>query len=295
MHDDYDRSSKWLFQHQGLALLRAGGVRGEVRAWRAVAPEVVQPRQVPDGLLEVQFADRKTVDLFLAEIATYPEARVLRQMMRDTLLVFLDREVLPEVVVFVLKPRGPTRVADEQEIESRLGWTKLGIKWRVVEVWKLKAEELFAANEVGVLPLVPLTQFDGPPEPVLRHCRRRIDDLAPEKQRANYLAVSQVLTRLRYNDAELLAIFGGSQAMIESPLIDEIVLKAQHEARQKDILKFLAGRFDSVPPDVENALLTIKDDAHLESLVEWAGACPDLKSFQVRLKSKKAPKRGRRR
>jgi hypothetical protein len=197
MHDDFDRGSKWLFQHHGLALLRAGGVHGAVRTWRAVAPDVVQPRQVPDGLLEVHFADRKTADLFLAEIATYPEARVVRQLVRDTLLVFLDREVLPEVVAFVLQPRGPLRVNFQQQIKSRLGWTGLDIKWRVVEVWNLTAEELFAANEVGLLPFVPLTKFDGPPEPILRRCRRRSDELAAKAQHANFLAVSQVMTRLR--------------------------------------------------------------------------------------------------
>jgi hypothetical protein len=47
-HDLYDRSSKWLIQHRGDALLRLAGVEG-IRAWRALQAELVQPRQLPES------------------------------------------------------------------------------------------------------------------------------------------------------------------------------------------------------------------------------------------------------
>ena len=52
------------------------------------------------------------------------------------------------------------------------------------------------------------------------------------------MAVCQVLTRLKYNEPQLLAIFGGKQIMIESPLIQEIVAERMH----KDILGVLEAR-----------------------------------------------------
>ena len=69
MRDQFDRSSKWLLQHHGDSILRLGGIE-HVRAWRPLQADVVQPRQLPDGLLEVELADHPEPDLFLIEVAT---------------------------------------------------------------------------------------------------------------------------------------------------------------------------------------------------------------------------------
>jgi hypothetical protein len=74
MHD-YDRGSKWMIEHFGASILRLAGVH-DVTAWRALQAEVVQPRQLPDGLLEVRLAGRTEPDLFVLELATYPEPRL---------------------------------------------------------------------------------------------------------------------------------------------------------------------------------------------------------------------------
>ncbi len=49
----FDRSSKWLIRHYGDSMLRLAKV-GNIQAWRPAQAEVVQPRQLPDGLLEVR-------------------------------------------------------------------------------------------------------------------------------------------------------------------------------------------------------------------------------------------------
>ena len=67
--EQYDRSTKWLLQHHGDSILRLAGV-GPVQSWRAVQADIVHPRRLPDGLLEVTFAGRTAPDLFLVEIAT---------------------------------------------------------------------------------------------------------------------------------------------------------------------------------------------------------------------------------
>ncbi len=278
MHDDYDRSSKWLIQHRGDSILRLGGVR-RIRSWRPRPPEIVQPRQLPDGLLEVQLQDQDDMDLYLVEIATYPEERLLEQVVRGTMLVYLDRHVLPEALTIILRPRGNFQIGGYRELVSRQGWTRVQTNWRVVELWTLPAAELLAANDVGLIPWVPLTHFEGPPEPILQQCRELIDRHAPAEERANLLAVSQVLTRLRYNDRELLSIFGGSRIMIESPLIQELFAEKIH----KPILRLLSARFGSVPQDIAMALQNIQDEQRLDDLVVWAGLCPDLPAFRARL------------
>ena len=51
-HQPYDKSSKWLIQHHGDSMLWLAKV-GRIENWRPAQAEVVQPRQLPDGLLEV--------------------------------------------------------------------------------------------------------------------------------------------------------------------------------------------------------------------------------------------------
>src|SRR5205823_5733168 len=235
--DDYDRSGKWLIQHHGGSILRLGKVRG-VRSWRSLQADLVQPRRLPDGLLEVYFEGATDPDPFIVEIATYPEPRLVNQVLRDSMLVFLDRDQLPEVLTLILQPRGNFRITGTTELQSRRGLSQWLARWRVVELWTLSAEELLAANDIGVIPWVPLTQFEGPPEPVLQQCRERIEQQAAIDERANLLVVTQVLTRLRYNDPQLLTILGGSRIMIESPLIQEIVARSKQEAMHEALIQF---------------------------------------------------------
>ena len=107
MHE-YDKSSKWLIQHHGDSILRLAGVR-DIVSWQPLPAELVQSRRLPDGLIEVRLHGQAEPDLYVLEIATYPEARVADQVVDDTALVYLDRRVLPEVVVLFLHPRGISR------------------------------------------------------------------------------------------------------------------------------------------------------------------------------------------
>ncbi len=203
----FDKGGKWLIQHHGDGALFLGGVCKVVR-WRAVESELVQPGQLPDGLLEVEIEDLPRAVYFLLEIAAKAERRLTEQLVRDLLMVYLDRGEVPEVLTLVLRRRGRYRVPPGVELASRLGLGKLTVSWRVVELWALSAEELLAANDVGLIPWVPLPHFDGPPEQLLRTCRERIDRQAAPAERANLLAVTQVMTQLVYNDPGLLTILG---------------------------------------------------------------------------------------
>jgi hypothetical protein len=197
------------------------------------------------------------------------------------MLVYLDRHVLPEVVALVLNREGTFRAASRRDLRSRHGVARCRVGWRVVELWTLAAGALLAADDVGLIPWVPLTDLADPPEAVLQQCRERIDRQAPPEERANLLAVTQILAGLRFNDPRLLAILGGSQAMIDSPVLQEYIAQRMH----KTITRFLQGRFGPVPQDVTTALQAIRDEAKLDELAEFAGLCPDLDAFRTRLQS----------
>lgn len=114
-------------------------------------------------------------------------------------------------------------------------------------MWTVPAADLLALDEVGVIPWVPLARYAEPAEVILRKCRQAIDRLAPEGHHGNLLAVSQVLTRLRYDDRKLLQIIGGRQAMIEAPLIQELLQEGRVEGLRTLLLQIdtrLAGLTD---------------------------------------------------
>src|SRR6266496_4037723 len=146
MHQ-YDKSSKWLIQHHGDSILRLAGLT-DIAHWQPLQAELVQPRQLPDGLLQVQFAGQSEPDLFILELATVAEPRLLEQIIRDLTLVYLDRRALPEVLVVILS-RGGSKTEEAFNIHSRLGLTRWNVHWRVVELWNVSAADLLAAGDVG--------------------------------------------------------------------------------------------------------------------------------------------------
>jgi hypothetical protein len=69
--------------------------------------------------------------------------------------------------------------------------------------------------------------------------------------------------------------------MIESPLIQEIVVKERHKA----LLLFLEGRFGSVPADLAQAVRAVTKERRLDALMKYAGRCHDLEAFRAKLLS----------
>lgn len=150
------------------------------------------------------------------------------------------------------------------------------MRWKVVELWTVPAADMLAAGDVGLVPWVPLAQFEGSPGPIFQECRMRIDRDAPADEHENLLAVTQILAGLRYNDSKLFQILGGREAMIESPVLQEFVAERTREI----IIEFLVGRFGPMAQTLRSALGPIDDDAKLRSLARLSATCPNLESFK---------------
>jgi hypothetical protein len=153
------------------------------------------------------------------------------------------------------------------------------VRWKVIELWTIPAAEMFAAGDVGLIPWVPLAQFDGPPEPVFQECRIRIDRDAPPDEHENLLAVTQILAGMRYNNSRLLEILWGREAMIESPVLKEFL----QEERRLAILDVLIARFGPEAQALQPALDTIADGRKLKELTILSGTCPDVEAFREKL------------
>ncbi len=277
----FDPSSKWLLEEHGAAILYLADATA-VRSCKAVKAEVVQPRKLPDGLLEVRLAERKEAVLVLVEVATDPEPRVAGQLADDVRLVRQTRKMLPEAIVLVLRPKGNHRVPASVETTSELGWTTETLSWKVIELWTLSAEELLLAPDVGIVPWVPLAQYDGPPEVLLQRCRDRIDNEGGQQQ-ANLLAVTQVFAQVKFNRPNWLDILGGSRIMIESPLIQEIVAESERKGQIKAIVRFLTTRFESPNETIRAGLAQVKDPEKLDRLLDAAASCTSLEAFEKAL------------
>ncbi len=236
----------------------------------------MQPSKLPDGLLEVRLLGRKAPIYFILEISSYADRRVHEQVIHDMTLVYLDRGELPEVLTVVLRLKGKIQVEESIDQRSPLGWTRWHSSWRVVELWNVAADYLLALDDPGLIPWVPLNNFEGPPEPIFQKCRDQIDLHASPDEHDNLLAVTQVLSRLRYESSGLLTILGGRDAMIESPLIQEL----QAEAIQRTILSILADRFGNVSGSLPSSLAQIRDENTLHELAKTAGRCEDLSAFE---------------
>ncbi len=124
-------------------------------------------------------------------------------------------------------------------------------------------------------------------QPSARH-RQRIDQ-APEQEQENLLAVAQVMAQMRYNDAGLLAVFGGTPVFDDSPLvlaaIDRASKKITRNNMEEAVLQVLEARFEAVPPALVESLHAVADEGRLRALLREAARCSSLNDFQTRLTS----------
>src|SRR5205823_3269849 len=141
-----------------------------------------------------------------------------------------------------------------------LGYTSWLLNWRSVNVWDLNADDLLAMNEVGLVPWALLAKYTGNAEALLRECRRRIDEQAPAAERGNFLAVTQLLGRLRFDVPTLAALFGEKQTMIESPFIQDL-LEDPEVVKQSPIYKQALADKDRALADKDRALAEMQQQA----------------------------------
>lgn len=241
--------------------------------------------------------------LVLIEIETYPDNSADAQVLDDLMLIAVDRGEMPEVVSLVLKPKGNLTVTGRAERVSRRGGAVLSGTWSVVRLWELDAEQLFAANDVGLVPWIPLARSSQPPEQLLTRCRDQLVKVPNPNDRAGLMAVAQILAGLAFPDRRFFDFFGGAEAMIESPVLDEVkeILRKRYEAQykaeglaagraegrieeaQESVLTTLEARFGAIPDDLRMKLTTITDLPQLKGLVRLAATCPDVTAFAAGL------------
>jgi hypothetical protein len=78
----------------------------------------------------------------------------------------------------------------------------------------------------------------------------------------------------------LFQILGGRKAMIESPMVKELIADSKLAASRSILLNVLVGRFGPTARDLSSVLDTIDEERRLNELARVSGTCPDLESFK---------------
>jgi hypothetical protein len=153
----------------------------------------------------------------------------------------------------------------------------------VVKLWELEAEQLLAAGDAGLVPWVPLTKTTLSADELMTRCRDRLVQVPDKTDRAGLMAVTQILAGLAFPDKRFLNLFGGAQAMIDSPVLDEVkeILRKRYEAdaTRRAVLGTLEARFGSFPAERVTQLANVSDESRLKELIRLAATCPDLDAF----------------
>lgn len=285
--DRKDRSANWIIEHHGGSLLHLAKISNFTK-WQAAPTVLTFPKQMPDGLLDVTFPDRPSADPFLIEIESYPERDTIEQIRADAAMVLLARGVLPDILLVVLSPKGNLSIAPEQVVRSAHGLCELRLRIHVVNMWMIPAADLLAANDVGLVPWIPLTDFKGAPESILQQCKERIEAQAAPSEKANLLAATRVMAEMRYNDAQLLNLLGGLPMSMEkvylaSRSVQFFMAKTARETTRKHIFHQLEKRFGPAPEDLAAHLRAIDDQQKLDELLDAAIDCGDLNAFREAL------------
>lgn len=199
------------------------------------------------------------------------------------MLIAVDRKVVPEVVSLVLKPKGNLTVTGASERISVRDQTRLSGSWPVVRLWELEADVLLEAGDVGLVPWVPLTRTTLPAEELMIRCRDRLAQVPDKNDRAGLMPVTQILAGLAFPDKRFLDLFGGAQAMIESPVLDEVKALIRARAIRENILATLEARFGPLLTARVAPLETVADEARLKELVRLAATCADVDAFVAAL------------
>ena len=279
MRFQYDKGGKWLIEHHADAILKLAGV-GPVTSWTPQPGELVQSRQLPDGLIDARIPGHADPILCLIEINTYPYSRVASELLDDVVLTYLNRGVVPEVIALTLCEKGKVRIDSEWRLISPLGHTRLEAGWRVVNLWELNASDFLPITDAGLAPWIPLTKFDGPPEHLLKQCKDVIEATTTGGNQKNLLAVTEILAGLKFDEKMLETMFRGADAMIESPILQKWLREGEIKTLHQMILDGLEAKFGSIPQDLSATIQLIQDPDRLKTVNKVLYTCVSIDEFR---------------
>lgn len=213
----------------------------------------------------------------------------------------LERDLDLYSVVFYIGHGAGAKDTGEHEVNAPDDSVSLSWKYRVVHLWKVKAEDLLALDRPGLLPLLGQTQLDNAEEilPAVISRLKAVDE--PEAKERLFAALIALV-----DDGKVLTmvekLIEREELLLDTPYLRRIREEGRTEgrdegfaagrtqgaraARQHDILDIIALRLN--PPvityrELEKVITAIEDDGLLEQLFVWAVQADSLEDFQTKL------------
>lgn len=282
MRLEKDFASRWSIEHHADSLLKLVPLPA-IESWRPGPTDKVIPRRIPDGLIHVKFRDHATEAPLVIEIETQPSADADRQILEDILLVRLTDRVFPDAVLVLLKPAGHAAVTGEERIVTPGGTVAGVLKWHVIRLWEWQADDLFAMNDIGMAPWIPLTRTAQDAEPFLTRCHEFIEARTPPADLESMRVTLAVLAGVRYDKLLVERIFLGGRKVIDSPVLTDAIKELNDRTRlatlHDSLIRLATRRFGVLSPQILERLRSITDADKLNDLMYQASLAADFESF----------------
>jgi len=203
------------------------------------------------------------------------------------------------VVIYVGKGAG-SRDKGRYEVKCPNGDVVIAWQYRVIHLWKMKAEELVSLDRPALLALIGQTQIEQPKALLPQVVNRIRETVSDEEMRGQLLTALVSLMNDKEMATMVTKMLAKDELLLDTPFLRTLRQKCVEEgleeglekglekgtvmARRHDILEALTLRFAiSVPlyRQIDQRLLKIADDALLEKLFAVAIQGEDTMAFQA--------------
>ncbi len=201
------------------------------------------------------------------------------------------------VVIYVGKGAGSDDKGRHQ-VKCSDGKVILSWRYRVIHLWKMKAEKLLKLNRPALLALIGQTQVDNP-QKVLPQVVKRLRAVADDEMRGRLFTALLALM----NDKEMIdmieRMIARDNLLLDTPYIrrwrDEGFKEGREDGREegrkegsvitrrRTLLEVLASRFEPPLPvyqEIEEGLSSISNEKKLKTLLTTAVQSEDLTAFK---------------
>jgi len=263
-------------------------------------------KELPAVLREVDFAARVSLPeeqlIVLLEFQILWQNDMPKRIAGYTWRLFERYGLGVYPVVVVLRPGG--RLKDEWRMKV-LGRDIAKLRFEVIPLWEVKAEEVIERGWEGLYPLLPLMRWeDKGPEEVLEESQRLVLERVQGRElRADAYVALKVLSGIVHPEEMVRTILRRWEIMRESPFYKEILEEGrkvglkegmekgleegmelgQEEGLRDALLEALEVRFGLVPPDLEEQVRRVRGRKLLEGLLRRAILAESLEAFREEL------------
>lgn len=246
-----------------------------------------------DQLFRVLLATGRTALLHI-EFQGRSSRKPMKWRMLDyiTRIAEAERDIDLYSVVFYVGEGVGAKDTGEHEVKSPDGSASLYWKYRVVHLWKLKAEDLLALARPGLLPLLGQTQI-GNADELLPAIVTQLNAVEDQELQARLFTTLVALVDDEGILTMLEKLMDNEEFVVDTPYLRRVRaeraatrIEAARSTRQQDILNIIVLRLN--PPiityrELEKVITAIEEDTVLEQLFVAAVQAEKLEDFQTNL------------